>query len=208
MHIPIQICEEHFHIHDVKEFWKNKGLQSWILLLKATKMEKNVREFQNIWKLPFCSYKELQNSLSEEHKHMQLCLAFHLTMFIPFIWTGVLRQMGASCIKLKSLKNWTVRFWEKVRSRWQENGTDSFNYEVQSSWTVTSCFWEEIINGQPEARKCIGQTQNREGRMSQSTWLSRLGSNTIIWWMVCRGSVNRLTKPLFHFPSCLAKFYP
>lgn len=147
-------------------------------------------------------------SLSEENKHMQLYLAFHLAMFIHFIWAGERSQADASCIKFKSLKNWTVKFWGKVHFRWQENGTDSLNYEVQSSWTVTACFWEEIINVQPEARKCIGRAENRESGTSQNTGLSRLGRRTAIQWTVCRRGVNRLTKLLFHFPSGLTKFYP
>lgn len=88
--------------------------------------------------------------------------------------------MGASYIKLRSLKNLTIRLWEKEHFREKENETDRLNYEVQSSWTVASCFWEEIVNGQPEARKYIGLAQNRDGGMSQSTWLSRLGINTAI----------------------------
>lgn len=115
---------------------------------------------------------------SENRKRMQLCLASHLSTFIHFIWTGVLSQMGACCIKLKPLKYWTsVRFGGEVRLRWQGKGTASLNHEVQSSWTMMSCFWEEIINGQPKGRKCIGWVQNREGGTSQNTWLSRLGSN-------------------------------
>lgn len=49
---------------------------------------------------------------------------------------------------------------------------------------------------------------SKEGGMAQSTWLSSLGSSTATQRMVCAGSVNGLTKLLFHFPSGLAKFYP
>lgn len=45
-----------------------------------------------------------------------------------------------------------------------------------------------------------------QGGMFQSTWLSRLGNSTAVWWRVHRGSVNGLTKLLFHFLSGLAKF--
>lgn len=160
---------------------RNKGCRGGYYCWKLQKKEGEVRIFCTSENdLSPATKSSRTGSHSEEHKHMQLCLAFLLATFNPFIGTGVLGQMGASCIKLRSLKNWTVRFWEKVHLRWQEKGTDSLNYEVQSSWTVMSCFWEEIINGQPEARKCIGREQNREGGTSQSTWLSRLGSSTAI----------------------------
>lgn len=114
--------------------------------------------------------------------------------------------MCAPYIKLESLKSYTVRLWEKIYLKQQENLTDRINYEVQSSWTVTSCFWEEIINGQHKVSKWTGWAQNRDGRMSRSTWLNKLESNIAMQWTMCRGSVNRLTE--LHFPFGLDEFYP
>lgn len=127
-------------------------------------------------------------------------------MLICIIRIGLLSQMCAPYIKIKSLKSYTVRLWEKLCLKQQENITDRINYEVQSSWTVTSCFWERIINGQHKASKCTGWAQSRDERMTRSTWLNKLKSNIAIQWTMCRGSVNSLTE--LHFPFGLDEFYP
>lgn len=44
-------------------------------------------------------------SLPEVNKHMQISLPFNPATFIYFIQTDVLSQMGASYIRLSSLKN-------------------------------------------------------------------------------------------------------
>lgn len=92
-------------------------------------------------------------SSPEKGKQKQPSLPFNLATFIHIIHTGVFSQMCAPYIKLKSLKSCIVRLWEKVCLKQQENITERLNYEVQSIWTLTFCFWEEIINGQHKASK-------------------------------------------------------